>query len=220
MSPRMALGVVALLLAATAPPLAQGEPLDPVRPVAAVAVGMGPSAVVAWVPGPEAPDFFKIYGVRDETLAFLSIADGEATSATVEGGFPQYAVTAVRNGSESEPAIAVLGVGLVCVTVYPGIPPGFGVDWSCTAKVGAQVGLMATAWNSEASGPALAVAGVASPCVTVSPGVPPGIAVGSSCGSEPASGVGLACVRVEPGIPPGVGVDWSCTPMVGVPLLA
>lgn len=175
----MAMGVVALLLAASAPSFASGDVVDPVRPVAVVAVGFGSSALVAWVPGAETPDFFKVYGVRNETLAFLSFADSADTSATVEGGFPQYAVTAVRDGVESNAALAVFGVGLVCVTVSPGVPPAVALDYSCVAKVGTRVHVATAAWRA-AGEPALAGVGVRS-CVTVSPGVPPGFAVGSSC---------------------------------------
>lgn len=128
---RMALSAVALLLAAIASPFASGEPTEAMRPIAAFAIGTAAGATVAWVPGPEAPDFFRIYGVRNETLAFLTLADAGAVSAEVEGKFPQYAVTAVRGGVESEPALAVFGVGLACVTVDPGIPPSYGVDTSC-----------------------------------------------------------------------------------------
>lgn len=163
MSPRMALGVVALLLAASAPVFASGDVVDPVRPVAAVAVGLGSSALVSWVPGPEAPDFFKIYGVRNDTLAFLSVADPNATTATVEGGFPQYAVTAVRDGVESEAALAVLGVGLVCVRVEPGIPPGIAVGSSCAVKTGTRVAFMANARYEPVSGASLAPSGL--PCM-------------------------------------------------------
>lgn len=128
----MALGVVAILLAVIVPSAARGdETVDPVRPIAATAVGLGSSALVAWVPGAEAPDFFRIYGVRDETLAFLSVADADAMSATVEGSFARYVVTAVRDGVESDPALAVVGFDLVCVTVEPGIPPGIAVGSSC-----------------------------------------------------------------------------------------
>lgn len=128
MSPRIAIGVVIVLMTA-APPFAFGEPNDPAYPIAVLAVQSGGSVIVAWASGVETPDIFRIYGVRDDGLIFLAMADAAETSATVQGGYPQYAVTTVRNGIESDPA-----VGLACVTVEPGIPPGIAVGSSCTPK--------------------------------------------------------------------------------------
>jgi hypothetical protein len=136
MSPRVAPLLLAAL-ALLAPTVAGDATLA--RPLAAFAFDSEGGALVTWTPGPEPADSFRIYGVRDGARVPLADATATQTSAEVPTGFTAYAVTAMRDGAESAPVIAINGGATYCVTVDPRtIPPYYAIGDDCpkAARVG------------------------------------------------------------------------------------
>lgn len=137
MSPRVVPLVVALVL--LLPTVASDATIT--RPIAAFAFESNGGAVVSWIPGPEPADFYRVYGVRGETL--VPLVDVTEMRAEVPLGFPAYGVTAVSGGVESTPAIAVL-TGLCVYVDWTVVPPAYAIG-DCDdipAKVGAKMSLL------------------------------------------------------------------------------
>lgn len=101
---------LALLPALAAPVRAGAEAYAPLAVVAQAAWDL---AAVAWAPGTEAADHYRVYGLDGASLVFLNATSGLTTM--VEGGFGAYAVSGVKTGVESQAVTA-------CVEVDPTRP--------------------------------------------------------------------------------------------------
>lgn len=129
MARRATLAAVLLAVLGSLVVSAQADPsVDLAQPVAAVALTSGGGTTVAWVPGAEPVQSFQIYGVKGGTLAPLTVAGPDQTSAQVPVGFPQYAVTAWHDGTQTNATLATAEASDPCLAVYPGIPPDVAVS--------------------------------------------------------------------------------------------
>ena len=140
MSPRVAPLLLAAL-ALLAPTVAGDATLA--RPLAAFASESGAGALVTWIPGPERADFYRVYGLRDGALVPIPEATTTGTSAEVPSGFTAYGVTAVRDGAESAPVLAVRGGTGYCVYLdWTTIPPTYAIGNDCTRAARPRVALI------------------------------------------------------------------------------
>lgn len=119
--------LVLLILALVVSPVAAGDSSAAYAPrdVAAVTLDNS-SALVAWTPGDAIADSYRVYGL-DTGGAVLLVDTAEtqapvAFAAVVAGGFSGYAVSGVKDGTESKP-ISGMGVGCIIITFHP---PGVG----------------------------------------------------------------------------------------------
>lgn len=113
MSPRLGLVLLVSTMLFT-PTSAIGEPT---KPVAAIAIASDPTAIVSWIPGIEAPDAYRVYGVQGESMSLLSSVAGDVLNTEVAGHFPAYAVTAVTDGIESAPTLTGSASSDGCLTI-------------------------------------------------------------------------------------------------------
>lgn len=117
MSARVVFGALAsLLLLPTVP----ADSIDHLRPLVVVATVANSSASVTWVPGPEWPESYHVYGATGDALILLATIQN-GTTARVPGGFESYAVSAVAGMRESELVYAIR-LPSVCVGIVTNPP--------------------------------------------------------------------------------------------------
>jgi hypothetical protein len=127
--------VLVVAMIALVVPTGSGSPPDLSKPVAAAAFVEPAQAFLTWVPGPVMPDYYVIYGIVNGTFSNITTVPSDTIQASVASIYPSYAVTAVTNGIESAPTLAVMGEE-DCIYVYPTIPPSFSI---CDVGVGLPV---------------------------------------------------------------------------------
>lgn len=118
----VALALVALLFVPTF-----ASATGPQAPVAVNALAVDPvAAIVTWVPSASSPATeYNVYGVENGVLTLLASTLG--TTAVVPAGYQEYAVTAVVDGVESQPAFT----SPPCIEFDIGPPPTYEVDPDC-----------------------------------------------------------------------------------------
>jgi hypothetical protein len=67
----------------------------------------GAGAAVFWVPGSEAADSYRVYGIADNGAKTLLEQNVTQPSVPVPAGFHAYAVSSVKGGIESDPVTAL-----------------------------------------------------------------------------------------------------------------
>lgn len=102
---------------------ASASAAEPFAPSAAVAYKAPTgNALVAWIPGEELAESYKVYGLSGEPvfLGQVNLSQGsEAVSGLlVPGNYASYAVSGVKAGVESEMVLAILAEE-DCVVVDP-----------------------------------------------------------------------------------------------------
>lgn len=89
-------------------------------------------ALVSWVPGPTPADEYRVYGANGGIPTLLAVVDGrpvEEFVAAVDSGYTTYAVSGVRDGTESRLVFAGEIHGDCIMVSYD--PPAIIYDTDC-----------------------------------------------------------------------------------------
>ncbi|MEA3200069.1 MAG: hypothetical protein QOE90_1497 [Thermoplasmata archaeon] len=107
----------------------------PSKPLFVVAIANPAGALISWIPGPEQPDGYVIYGEGSSGLIALETVSGNQMQTAVSEFYPAYAVASIQDGVASP---ATVGVSVVenCLTIE-WTPPPPAIGWGdCPSDAG------------------------------------------------------------------------------------
>jgi hypothetical protein len=127
-----ALASVVVIAFASVPTAAAAPPFAPLAVEAStISTTAGSLAFVAWTRGSETADYYIVYGVDGSSLQFLTTETDFSTPAPA--GYTGYAVTGVKDGTESDATFAQV---VPCIDIFPYPPPPDVAVSDCVTGIG------------------------------------------------------------------------------------